>query len=686
MYLSVAYYPEHWPEEMWENDANNIKTCNLDMVRVGEFAWTKMEPSEGVYDFDWLDRAIETLGKAGLKVIIGTPTATPPSWLIHKHPEILPVDGMGVQMKNGVRKYYCHTNPVYRDYSQKIVKELATRYGNNPYVFGWQIDNEFGDHDTVRCYCDECRKGFIEWCKTEYKNDLKKLNEAWGTVFWNQTYSAWEEIDLPYPRRPIGLNPSHLLAYYRFASDQVIEYSNIQVRELRRQISKDQKVTTNIIATFWEIDFQKLAKELDFISWDCYTIIDAMSPVRYPEFGPPPPISFPPRPQMVALVHDLMRSFKHKPFWVMETAGQDRLVTYHTLAHGGDGVSFFRWRFSRFGAEQGRGGFEDHGIFSQRFTDVKQIGEELSSANNALAGCKPKTSVGLLYSFDMGWAYDIAHVYPRSTWVDGVGYWRLLEEYYTAFWKQNIGVEPVCPDDDWSEFSVLVIPSLYITNTEINDKLLAYIKNGGLVIMGPGSATKDWDNVYFETLGPGDQLRDAFGCDFIGANSIFFNPGSNEIQMEASAPFNKNKKYEFNSTTVGGVGFFQSARPTEKLRVDSAQVLANYCAGGVAACVHLYGKGKVINLGFSPNEDFWADFLGWLQGEGVLPESIDTPDGVEAVILSDLESDYILLINHNFVPQSVSLTETYIDVVSGKTEQSEIIIPPQHIVILQQKA
>jgi len=686
MFLSVAYYPEHWPEEKWAEDAESMKNCNLDFVRIGEFAWSRMEPKEEDYHFEWLDRAIETLGKAGLRVILGTPTATPPSWLIHKYPEILPVDGMGVRMKNGVRKYYCHTNPIYREYAQKIAGKLAERYGHNPNVYGWQIDNEFGDHDTARCYCDECRKGFIEWCKETYDGDLDKLNKAWGTVFWSQEYSDWGEIDLPYPRRPIGLNPSHLLAYYRFASDQVIEFSNLQVRELRKHISKEQKITTNIIATFWEIDFQKLSKELDFISWDCYTIIDAMSPVRYPDNGPPPPIAFPPRPAMYSLVHDLMRGFKHKPFWVMETAGQDRLIAYHTLAHGGEGMSMFRWRASRFGAEQGLGGFEYHGMFSERFNETKKLGEEFQVVNKEIADHEMKPNVAMLYSFDIGWAYDIAHVYPRSVWVDGVGYWRLMEEYYTAFWEKNIPVELISVDDDWSEYPILVIPTLYITNSEVNQKIEAYVKAGGFIIMGPASALKDWDNVFFEELPPCDNLRNVFGCDFIGHNGFTFTSYSdNSIQMTKEAPFNPEKKYSLERNSTESTGIFYFNRPTERMRLIDAEELAKFSTGQAAMTMNDYGKGRIINLGFSPTKELWNDLVGWLQEEGVVQRYLDTPPGVEAVTQYGKKSYYLFLINHGFSPQSVEVNDSYHNVLSGQLGDSDITIPAHHTIILKKK-
>ena len=684
MYYGVAYYPEHWPEENWDADAKNIKKCNMDGVRVGEFAWCRLEPEEGVFNFDWLDKAIDVLGRNGLKIVIGTPTATPPSWLVHKHPEILPVDGNGIQMKNGVRKYYCHSNPVYRKYSQRIVEKLAEHYKDNPYVSGWQIDNEFGDHDTVRCYCNSCRKQFITWCQEKYES-LNALNQAWGTVFWSQEYSAWEQVDLPYPRRPIGLNPSHLLDYYRFASDQVIDYASLQIKTLRKYICKDQWITTNIIATFWEIDFQKLSRDLDFISWDCYTIIDAMSPVRYPDGSPPPPVMFPPNPALLSLVHDLMRGFKHKPFWVMETAGQDRLVSYHTIAHGGDGINFFRWKGSRFGAEQSRGGYEYNGIFSSRFHEGQQIGMEFHDIAQEIDKTHYKGQVGLLYSFDMGWAYDIQYIYPRSTWINGVGYWRLLEEYYTAFWKENIPVEPVCVDDDWSEYPVIILPCLYLTKPEINEKLIKYVADGGTLITGPASGTKDWNNVYLESLPLDGRLKELFGCELVGGGSFNLLVNELKVTLNHEAPFASEKTFICESKLTDQTGFFGFSRPTEVLRPTSAQIFASFMDGSPAGSINYFEKGKAIYLGFSPGESFLNELIQWLKKDKDICSIMETPDGVEATKRCSENEDYIFLINHSFSDAEVDLKNPYFEIITQEKIEGVIKIPPQHTFILKEQ-
>ncbi|MGI5917544.1 MAG: beta-galactosidase [Anaerolineae bacterium] len=681
MFYCVAYYPEHWPEEWWARDARLIAECHFDGVRVGEFAWSHMEPEEGRYDFGWLDRAIDTFAREGVKVILGTPTATPPPWLVHKHPEILPVDAMGVRMGSSMRKHYCHTSPVYREYAARIVEELARRYGQHPNVYGWQIDNEFGDHDTVRCYCDACRQGFIDWLQKRY-DSTDELNRAWGSVFWSQEYSAWEQIPLPLPRRPIGLNPGHLLDYYRFASDQVIDFARLQTDIIRRHADDAQRITTNIIATFWEIDFQKLAQTLDFIGWDCYTIIDAMSPIRYPHGAPPPPIHYPYRPAMISLVHDLMRSFKHAPFWVLETAGQDRLVTYHTMARGGEGISFFRWRGVRFGAEQSRGGYEYHGIQSPRYIEGQRVGAEMRQIAPEVEGTTFTPSVGLLYSFDMGWAYDIAHVYPRSTWVDGTSYWRVLEEYYTHLWRHNVPVEPLTPNDDLSAYSVIVAPCLYLMNEELADRLCDYVENGGILIVGPASGTKDWNNAYSLEMPPIGRLRELFGCALVGGGGMFVGEAA-AVRMADDAPFAAGQIVSAEPQSTAPRGFFRSGRPTEELRAEGADVLAHWGNGKPAGTLNRYGRGEAIYLGWTPNEGFFDALIAWLQQRDRLVSAGRTPAGVEATIREGDGRRLLFLVNHNMAPTAVALEGHYRDLISNEMVSGEVIVEGQAARVLR---
>jgi beta-galactosidase len=685
MFYGVAYYPEHWPESNWQTDAHNIRQAGMEGVRIGEFAWSKMEPADGQFEFAWLDRAVETLSQAGLKIILCTPTATPPLWLIEQHPDILPWSGDGVQMKAAVRKYYCHSHMGYRQYCQRITDALAQRYGQHPSVVGWQIDNELGDHDTVRCYCPHCRVAFSQWCQRKFST-LAALNEAWGTVFWNQIYSTWAQIDLPYPRREIGLNPGHLLDYYRFASDQVIDFAKVQIDALRAAIAPNQWITTNIIPTYWEINFKALAQHLDFLSWDCYTVIDANSPVRQPPVGPSPPVVVPPRPPMIAFVQDMMRSCSRDPFWVMETAGQDRLVLFHTLAHGGGGVSTFTWKSPRFGAEQSRGGYEQHGIFSARFYESQKIAADLNTVASTVAPTRYAAQVGLFYDIEMGWAYDIHHVYPRSRWLDGVGYWRLMEEFYTAFWGANIPVAPVGIPDDLNAYAVVVVPCLYLTTPEINQKLVDYVEQGGTLIVGPASGAKNWHNAYSETLPPIGQLQALFGCALIGSGSLGYFNVETTVTLSADAPFTPLQTYPCRMRSSDHIGFFSSTRPAEILRPTTAHAFGHYPQGQTACTIQPYGAGQAIYLGFSPDDGFWRALIDWLTTSNKVTPLLAPVAGVEVTQRSGTDHDLLFVLNHLFVPTTISLPATYRDLITQRHLEGEVLLAPQTTLILEQQS
>lgn len=231
MKFGVCYYPEHWPQTRWPEDAQMMRAMGLEIVRIAEFAWAKLEPTPGQYDWSWLDEAIDVLAKAELEIILGTPTVTPPAWLTRAHPEILRVDANGRARDHGTRRHTCPNSPTYRQFSRQIVRAMGERYGSDPRITGWQIDNEFGGGGTARCYCENCAKAFRDWLQARY-GTLAALNNAWGTIFWSQTYTDWAQIRPPSDHID-KKNPSHVLDYYRFASDSFVSYQQEQVDILR---------------------------------------------------------------------------------------------------------------------------------------------------------------------------------------------------------------------------------------------------------------------------------------------------------------------------------------------------------------------------------------------------------------------------------------------------------------------
>ncbi|MCX7730593.1 MAG: beta-galactosidase, partial [Candidatus Caldatribacterium sp.] len=230
--LGVCYYPEHCGMEKVPEDLRRMKDLGIRFVRVGEFAWSRIEPTPGTFSWEWLDAFFDEAHRIGLFVILGTPTATPPKWLIDRYPDILPVDREGRTRRFGSRRHYCFSSPPYRQETHRIVTVIAQRYGQHPALIGWQTDNEYGCHDTVRCFCPRCQKAFQRWLQARY-GTVENLNTAWGTVFWSQEYRSFDEIELP-NLTVAEPNPSHLMDYFRFASDQVREYNRLQVALLRK--------------------------------------------------------------------------------------------------------------------------------------------------------------------------------------------------------------------------------------------------------------------------------------------------------------------------------------------------------------------------------------------------------------------------------------------------------------------
>ncbi len=367
------YYPEHWPEERWPEDARLMAEAGFNVVRMAEFAWSRLEPHDSVFDFTWLDRAIEILADQGIQTVLGTPTASPPPWVMDTDPAMYRILPDGKPLYYGNRRGYCPNHPIYWQHTRRIVEKMAAHYAGNPYVIAWQIDNEFGDP----CYCQVCRRGFQVWLKQRY-GTLDELNEKWGTVFWSHVYTDWKQLPIPYEH--ISQNPGLALDFKRFASASYVRYQQMQIEILRKH--SQQPITHNFMGfDYNKINYYDLAEPLEFVSWDNYLRVfwDMKAEID---------------PSQAALSHDTMRGLKKKNFWVMEQQagptgweiigdtpkpGELRLWVYQAIAHGADGMVYFRWRTCRFGSEQYWHGVLDHpGIPGRRYREIAQVGEELA--------------------------------------------------------------------------------------------------------------------------------------------------------------------------------------------------------------------------------------------------------------------------------------------------------------------
>lgn len=488
--LGVCYYPEHWPRERWKEDARRMRELGLSYVRVGEFAWALLEPEPGRLEWGWLDEAITTLAGEGLKVVLGTPTATPPKWLVDRYPEILPVDREGRRRRFGGRRHYCFSSSIYREEARRIVTLLAERYGRIEGVAGFQTDNEYGCHGTVRCYCPSCQEAFRRWLRERY-GTIEVLNEAWGTAFWSQRYRDFSEVELPH-LTVAEPNPSHLLDYYRFASDQVKDFNRLQVEVLRR-LAPGKFVTHNFMGFFTDLDPFAVAQDLDFASWDSYplgfTDLMTLSPeekLRYARSG---------HPDVAAFHHDLYRAVGRGRFWVMEqqpgpvnwaphnpspAPGMVRLWTWEALAHGAEVVSYFRWRQVPFAQEQMHAGLHrpDY-VPDQGFFEARMVVEELASLPPLPA--LSQAPVALVYDPEAAWVYEVQ--LQGAEW----SYLNLAYLFYSALRRLGLDVDFVPPGAPLKGYFLVVVPSLPIVREKT---LKSFQEAEGYILFGPRSGSK----------------------------------------------------------------------------------------------------------------------------------------------------------------------------------------------------
>lgn len=517
--LGVCYYPEHWPRDRWQPYARQMRELGIAYVRIAEFAWAKIEPRQGELDWLCLDEAIEVLANEGLKVVLCTPTATPPAWLIHAHPEILPVDVDGHVRNFGSRRHYEPASEIYRVESRRITTAIAERYGEHPAVVGWQTDNEFADHDTGRSWGEISRRGFRLWLRERY-GDLDALNQAWGAVFWSQAYSDWEEIGLPH-NTPASPNPSHLLDFYRYRSDVLVAFQEEQVAILRR-LAPGRWVTHNFMRFEDGFDHFRAAQCLDFASWDSYPTgglerswLSAAEKVRWARVGQPDETSF---------HHDLYRGLtgENRGPWVMEQqAGQINWAAYNPLpargavalwtaqgyAHGCDVISYFRWRAATVAQELMHSGILRHD------ESLDRGGEEIAALEiTGRPNAPVNARVVLLHDYESLWAYDAQ---PHN---DDVSYWRQMMLFYSALRELGVDVDLRHPDHDLTGYDLIVAPAIQLMG-EPRARHLEQAARSALLIVGPRTAYRTPTGRVHEDGQPGP-LRELLGCSLQNFDSM----------------------------------------------------------------------------------------------------------------------------------------------------------------------
>jgi len=651
----VDYYPEAWNEDQWEKDAAMMQAAGINFVRLAEFAWVKLEPREGKFDFDWLDRALKVLNAHGIKAVLGTPTCSPPAWLYARYPDVAAMDENGVRYRYGSRRNYCLHNPNFIAATERIVTAMADHYKNHPGVQGWQIDNELGDPE---CFDAVSQAAFHKWCQKKYKT-LEALNKAWGTVFWGHTYQTWSEIPLPWNTLGKAHNPSLALDFHRFHSDSTHDYLKVQTTILRR-LAPAKAITHNEMGLFDHIDYSDLNRSLDFVAWD-----------NYPMFGKDYASYF-----GSGLGHDLMRGSKNNQnFMVMEQQGGlpgwsvfwgrqappglYRVWAYQSVAHGADGVCYFRWRTSRYGTEQYWQGILDQDSYAnQRYKIVAQTGKELSQLTDVLHGSRVVSPAALLVSPDSRWAF---HIQPL---VESFDYNHQLHLYYDAFRRLGINVDVLFPQSDFTPYKIIVAPSLFVLDKPLADKLAKFARDGGILILTYRSGVKDEHNVVTDLTLPGPL------AELAGVAIHDFDPQINQEQAVVTT----------DGTSISAHTWFDILDPTT---ADTVLTYGKgYYAGKAALTRNRVGNGMVYYVGTDLAQEYYVQGIKAVAERLGIPLGLSIPEGVEAAVREKEGMKILFLLNYTDQPQKVSLGQSGHNALSGEAEPEEIQLAPFDVKVL----
>jgi beta-galactosidase len=636
--LGAAWYPEQWPESRWDADLTLMEQAHLHWVRVGEFAWSRMEPSEGVYDLDWLARAINLAAKHHIEVVLGTPSAAPPAWLTQKYPETLRTMEDGRKDQHGNRQQFDWSDPKYRELAQDIATRMAERFGHNPNVIGWQIDNEYANAS----YGPSTQAQFQQWLKARY-GTLDNLNTRWTTSYWSQTYTAWNQIPI---ETKYG-NPGLLLSWMRFVSDTWRSYQKVQLDAIRAHSDPRQFITTNMMGFFDGLDYYTVAQDFDLAAWDDYVGEGHLDAVKN------------------GATHDLTRGMLGKNFWVMETQpgfvnwapvnnaldkGEVRAMAWHDVAHGADAVGYWQWRSAVNGQEEYHGTLVGaDGTPVPLYSEVAQIGREFEHAGPVLAGTTPHADVAILHSYDSRWAINWQR---HNHDYDPVA---ALLSYYGPLRKLAHTIDIVPPTAQLSRYKLVVAPALNVLTEADTQNLIDYVRGGGHLVLGQRSGMKTVDNALQPERQPGP-LAALLG----GRVEQYY-------ALIKPVPF------------TGEWGSGSSQLWAEQLSVSDpqTQVLLRYgksngwLDGQPAAITRQVGKGRITYIGAWLDDAAMTRAASWmLETSDVKPVQLAVPDGVEFSIRDNAQRAVWIFVNLSEGAQTIALPSAMSDVLNGGQVQS----------------
>ncbi len=678
------YNPDQWPENIRIDDVRLMKLSGMNLMSTGIFAWAQMEPTEGNFDWAWLDETFDRLHAAGVYVAMATPSSSPPRWLAEKYPEIQAVRKDGVRYLPGLRQMTCPTSPVFRQECQRINHTLALRYGGHPGLVMWHVSNEYG-HLWDRCYCDLCRDAFRDWLEKRY-GDIDTVNDQWWTRFWSQTFHDFSQINVPLDHACTNGVTGLTLDWRRFCSTQIVEFYKDEIVPLR-ELTPSIPVTTNLMGLFEGVDYAKFGDVLDVVSWDSYPEIDG-------------------DPAFTAFAHALMRGVKHGDPWMLmeQTPSSTNWHRYHTLkppglmrqislqavAHGADAAMYFQWRRSRGAHEKFHGAVVAHVAHENTrvFQEVATLGADLDKLSDCLVGTRAaKARVGLLWSTENRWALGLS-VGPGKD----KKFIETVTRHYRSVWKLNVPIDVVRMDGDWSQYDVLLAPNLYMVKegkfplngtaeemharVDERKKIADWVSAGGTFVTTHLSGLVNESDLVYEGGYPG-ALRDVLG---IWAEEIDNRPAgeANEICLTPTAP-------SLPKSTYACDHYF------DLIHAEGADVLAtygsNWYAGRPVVTRNEFGEGKAYYVATCASEEFLADFYRALLSEKGIEPLATAADGeanVEILLREGNGRRALFILNHATDEQTVHLGElTGADLLTDEQCSDNVTMTPYGVRIIQ---
>ena len=652
------YNPEQWPQEVWAEDARLMREAGVNLVSLGIFAWARIEPRPGVYEFDWLDRVMDLLHRHGIAVDLATATASPPPWLARRHPESLPVTREGVTLWPGARQQYCPSSPAYRGAAAALVRRLAERYKDHPALAMWHIGNEYGDH-VAACYCDVSAAAFRVWLQRRY-GAIEALNDAWGTAFWSQRYDAWDEINPP-REAPASINPTQQLDFARFCSDELLACF-ARERAILKELTPSVPVTTNFMFSHKPLDYWAWAAREDVVSYDSYS--DPADPNAAVE---------------MARNYDLMRSLgggrpwmvmeqtpsavNWRPYNVLKRPGQMRLWSFQAVARGADGIMFFQWRASRAGSEKFHGAMVPHGGVegSRVWREVVGLGAELAKLD-AVLGARTPARVALLLDYESWWALELdAKPSAGVRLLDG------LRAYHGPLNARNIAVDLARPDADLSAYRVVLAPHLYMAREGVAENLERFVAGGGSLVMSFFSGIAD-ERDHILLGGYPAPFRALLG-----------------LRVEEFDPYVPGQSNEL--VTADGATY-RCDLWSDVMDLEGAEAIAtfrrDFYAGRPAVTRHHFGEGMAYYVGTRPEEAYLAELLGRVCAEVGVAPPLEAPSGVEVTRRVDDDGSFLFLLNHNTTPTEVMLQQPGHDLLTDKSLSGTIVMEPYGVIVLKE--